>query len=215
MRRFHPFTLVELLCVVIVISLLAALSIQITQIAYRRADATKTQTVMEIIRNANEQYKVKNGYYLPNSKCESISSIKIHIPNKAGNLGDHPYEVDQWVADEFSLDEEAYSIPLDPDFLGDAYETCRASAKEYSKDCVVDSWGNPIRYRCPGKFNTGSYDLYSIGKDGETYIHNIEKKSDKKYKTTGSSKFDTIYKILTNEAFGLGDDIANFKAPPK
>ena len=35
MRRFrHPFTLVELLCVVIVIALLAALSVKVTQIAY-------------------------------------------------------------------------------------------------------------------------------------------------------------------------------------
>ena len=62
MKRFkHPFTLVELLCVIIVIALLAALSVKVTQIAYRRADETKTKTIMEIIRTANEQYKAKNG----------------------------------------------------------------------------------------------------------------------------------------------------------
>ena len=67
MKRFkRPFTLVELLCVVIVIALLAAISIKATQIAYRRADDTKTKTIIELIRNANEQYKVKNGYYYPN-----------------------------------------------------------------------------------------------------------------------------------------------------
>ena len=39
MKRFkHPFTLVELLCVIIVIALLAAISIKVTQVAYRRAD---------------------------------------------------------------------------------------------------------------------------------------------------------------------------------
>ena len=46
MKRFkHPFTLVELLCVIIVIALLAAISIKVTQIAYRRADETKTKTL--------------------------------------------------------------------------------------------------------------------------------------------------------------------------
>ena len=53
MKRFkHPFTLVELLCVIIVIALLAAISVKVTQVAYRRADETKTKTIMEIIRTA-------------------------------------------------------------------------------------------------------------------------------------------------------------------
>ena len=30
-----------------------------------------------------------------------------------------------------------------------------------------DSWGNPYIYVCPGTYNTGSYDVYSLGKDGQ------------------------------------------------
>ena len=161
MKRFkHPFTLVELLCVIIVIALLAAISVKITQIAYRRADETKTKTIMEIIRVANEQYKVKNGYYYPN--------------------GGSTYEGD------------FHSISLDPDFLGDAYETCRSIAAENGNaDKIRDAWGNAIRYRNPGKFNTGTYDVYSIGRDKE-----VGDAQD------GSKKSP-----------GLGDDIANFKNP--
>ena len=161
MKRFkHPFTLVELLCVIIVLALLAAISIKVTQIAYRRADDTKTKTVMEIIRVANEQYKAKNGYYYPN--------------------GGSTYETD------------FHDIALDPDFLGEAYETCRSIAAENGNaDKVRDAWGNAIRYRNPGIYNTSSYDLYSIGRD----------------KCVGDAD------DATKKSPGLGDDIANFRNP--
>jgi len=163
MRRFrHPFTLVELLCVVIVISLLAALSVKVTQIAYLRADTTKTQTLMEIFRNANEQYKAKNGYYLPGTGTTYEGAF--------------------------------VSVELKPEFFGEAYETVKETS---SGNKFCDAWGREFRYRCPGKFNTGSYDLYSVGKDGETYIYDPEK--------------STNYKKLENN--GFGDDIANFKDP--
>ena len=162
MRRFHhPFTLVELLCVVIVISLLAALSVKITQIAYLRADKTKTETLMEIFRTANEQYKTKNGYYLPGSGSNE------------GAFG---------------------SVSLTEDFFGDAYETCKVTSSG-GKFC--DAWGREFRYRCPGKYNRGSYDLYSIGKDGETNICDPD----------DSAKYTTL------KQKGFGDDIANFKDP--
>lgn len=163
MKRFkHPFTLVELLCVIIVIALLAAISVKVTQIAYRRADETKTKTVMEIIRTANEAYKTKNGYYYPHD------------------------------GSSYNEDGDFHGIALDPDFLGDAYETCRSIAKENGNDDKIrDAWGNAIRYRNPGKFNTGTYDLYSIGRD----------------KAVGDAEDST------KKSPGLGDDIANFKNP--
>ena len=163
MRRFrHPFTLVELLCVVIVIALLAALSVKVTQIAYLRADTTKTQTLMEIFRNANEQYKAKNGYYLPGTGT-----------SYEGVYG---------------------SVELNADFFGESYETCKTTSSG-GKFC--DAWGREFRYRCPGKYNTGSYDLYSIGKDGETLICDPE----------NTSSYNKLKRS------GFGDDIANFKDP--
>ena len=165
MKRFkQPFTLVELLCVIIVIALLAAISVKVTQIAYRRADETKTKTVMEIIRTANEQYKAKNGYYFPN--------------------GGSTYTEDGM---------DFHSIDLNADLLGESYETLRNIAGETgsSADKVRDAWGNAIRYRNPGKFNTSSFDLYSIGRD----------------KTVGDAENSA------KKSPGLGDDIANFKNP--
>ena len=165
MKRFkHPFTLVELLCVVIVIALLAAISVKVTQIAYRRADETKTKTIMEIIRVANEQYKAKHGYYFQNG------STSYSEGENGGTF---------------------YSITLDPEFLGDAYETCRSMSEDKNNTVILDAWGSPFRYRSPGLYNTGTYDLYSVGRD--MAVGDAEESS----------------KRLP----GFGDDITNFKNP--
>ena len=69
---------------------------------------------------------------------------------------------------------------------------CASIAKENGNDDKIrDAWGNAIRYRNPGKFNTGTYDLYSIGRD----------------KAVGDAEDST------KKSPGLGDDIANFKNP--
>lgn len=34
-----------------------------------------------------------------------------------------------------------------------------------SSQIPKDPWGNPYQYQCPGEKNTGSYDLYSLGRD--------------------------------------------------
>lgn len=34
-------------------------------------------------------------------------------------------------------------------------------------DDLLDPWGNELKYRYPGTKNVGSYDLYSVGEDGQ------------------------------------------------
>lgn len=187
MKRFkHPFTLVELLCVVIVITLLAAISLKATQLAYRHSDETKTKTIMEIFRVANEQYKAKKGYYLPTGSDSNftVSAEKAKTGYCRVKLSD--------------LSE----------FLGDAYEVCNSAPYQKGKDSngnalsadgyLRDAWGNEFRYKCPGRYNEGTYDLYSIGRDGETYI-------------SSNTNFSSERSRLKTE--GFGDDITNFAQP--
>ena len=188
MKRFkHPFTLVELLCVIIVIALLAAISVKVTQVAYRRADETKTKTVMEIIRTVNEQYKAKNGYYLPSAA--PICDSNFIVSAEKASTG---YCRIKFVNTDFA------------DYLGDAYEMLRSmpvkkkSDGKTNEDYIRDAWGNEIRYKAPGRYNEGTYDLYSIGRDEETYISN-------------STNIDTEKSTLKKE--GFGDDVTNFSLP--
>ena len=148
MKRIKkPFTLVELLCVIIVLALLAALSIKITQVAYRRADTTRTNAILEAVRAGNEQYKVKHGYYFPHggeARDGSWYQIPLYSKNTAGDI---------------AQDSGAREL------LGDAYETCLAAALAEGKTVLLDAWGTTIRYRSPGIYNTSSFDLYSVGPD--------------------------------------------------
>lgn len=42
------------------------------------------------------------------------------------------------------------------------------SWKQFLKEAGLnDPWGRPYGYRYPGRFNTDSYDVYSLGQDGQ------------------------------------------------
>jgi general secretion pathway protein G len=34
-------------------------------------------------------------------------------------------------------------------------------------DMLKDSWGQDLKYKCPGEYNAQSYDLWSVGPDGQ------------------------------------------------
>ena len=46
------------------------------------------------------------------------------------------------------------------------YLTFDGKPANRTKTAIVDGWGNPIRYRCPGTHRPGSFDLWSLGRDG-------------------------------------------------
>lgn len=40
--------------------------------------------------------------------------------------------------------------------------------KEYLKEqALIDPWGRPYQYRYPGRHNPDSYDIFSLGRDGQ------------------------------------------------
>lgn len=157
-KRNTFFTLIELMTVVVLVALLASIALGITNLAVRKSDDTKMTALIESLRNANESYKQRYGFYCPptTQKYES----------------------------------EYNSLPFNVNFLGEVYEQVRnISSSQASQTEILDIWGNPIRYRYPGKFNTSTFDIYSVGSDG--VVGNGSKSS---------------WNIA-----GTGDDISNFK----
>lgn len=119
--RRRAFTLVEMLLVVTIIGILAALVIP--KIVGRSEQARQTAARADIssIKTALDAYEVDNGYY-PKSLQDLVTA-----PGDASKNWHGPY-----------LDK----LPQDP-------------------------WGHNYLYYYPGKHNTSSYDLLSVGPDGK------------------------------------------------
>jgi general secretion pathway protein G len=119
----RAFTLVELMLVVTIIGILAALVIP--RIMGRSEQARMTAAHADIyggIKSSLDAFEVDNGFY-PKSLQDLIAQ-----PSNAKN----------WRGPYF----DPPKLPIDP-------------------------WGNPYVYYYPGKHNTTSYDLLSVGPDGK------------------------------------------------
>lgn len=115
------FTLVEMLLVVTIIGILAALVIPKIAGTSDKARITAAQAdIKGGIKTALDRFEVDNGYY----------------PKNLGDLVTRPNDSKNWNGPY--LDE----LPKDP-------------------------WGQPYVYVNPGRNNTTSYDLYSIGRDSQ------------------------------------------------
>ena len=116
----RAFTLVEMLLVVTIIGILAALVIPKIVGRSEQARATAAHADLSSIKTALDAFEVDNGFY-----PKSIQDL-VAAPGNAKNWHG-PY-----------LDK----VPQDP-------------------------WGNNYLYYFPGKHNSGSYDLLSVGPDGK------------------------------------------------
>ena len=117
------FTLVEMLLVVTIIGILAALVIPKSAGTGERARVTAAMAdINGGIKSALGQYEVDNGFY-----PKTLQDL-IQAPSNARN----------WHGPYF----DPPKLPMDP-------------------------WGNNYVYYFPGKHNTGSYDLLSVGPDAK------------------------------------------------
>jgi general secretion pathway protein G len=119
----RAFTLVEILLVVVIIGILAALVIPKIAGSGERARVTAAHAdINGGIKSALGQYEVDNGFY----------------PKSLQDLITQPGNAKNWHGPYF----DPPQLPVDP-------------------------WSNPYVYSYPGKHNSSSYDLLSVGPDGK------------------------------------------------
>lgn len=193
MKKRHTFTLVEILTTIAILAILAGISLGVTKLAFGKAHESKNQALIKMIEVALEQYKSKYGYY-PNSgdKPRLFTMDMVDLTLTAGESdNDKKTRV---------LTNNIWQY-FDEDFKKTFVKQTPLANNDIFYGYVIDAKGNPLIYRCPGIFNTGSFDLGSVGEDG--YIGDKVKQVNQDTKLENIS--DSDY-----EKFGQGDDIVNF-----
>ena len=127
-KRVQHYTFIEIMVVVIIIAILAA--IVMPKFAGRTEDAkvSAAQSQIGIFQTSLNLYNLDTGKY---PTTEQGLKALIHKPT---------------------------SPPVPADWRGPYLET---------KKLPQDAWKNEYKYTCPGKHNPESYDLFSMGPDGQ------------------------------------------------
>ncbi len=184
-RVCSRFTLVELLAVCLIISVLAAIGVKGYSYAQYKIAESRTKALIARVELALENCKAKYGYYLPMNSNRYI--VFNRDPKKSDTLQVNGFRDSDYIADFLRM--------LDVQ-----------SAKFIQKDgsyILDDGNGNYLFYACPGKVNTESFDLYSLGADGGRGLNSSGKDDN-------THPFGQTAATL-REYVQTSDDIANFK----
>jgi len=141
--RKNSFTLLEILIVIGIIAILAALTVGGLQFAGDKSDEAKTRAIMKEFEMALEKYKSDKGTY-----------PIIKDPNEVVFSSDDdssPYKY--W---------EKFRVGK---YLGGNLPEVKENNKHYFY--LKDGYDNSFWYCYPGKKNKGKYDLWSMGPDGK------------------------------------------------
>ena len=160
MKRCH-FSLIEILAAVAIIAILAGLGIGLATVSSNKKAEAKTEAVIRRLQAALEEVKLKHGYY-----PQSDSDCLIKYESNPDLDTDKVITADgkKYPARYVNDFQNAFGKE---DFLDMVVRTLgNGDLKSRNVYIFVDGWGNPLYYRCPGKKNPESYDLFSTGSDG-------------------------------------------------
>ena len=177
------FTLIEIIAVVAIIAILAGLTVGVSSLVMRKASDTKTTAAIKYVEMALVKFKKDNGYY-PQTGGTAVLSFRKDSTDLLGKYFDEKFR-----------SANTRPFPGDADLL-----------------YVVDGYGNPMIYNCPGYFNKGKYDFGSAGKDqriGDGHDKEIKEESVNK-NANGTKKKGGLEINDYGTHFGQGDDIVNF-----
>ena len=154
MKR-RTFTLIEILGVIAIIGILAALGFAGYSYANNKAKETATKGLITRLDAAFEFAKQKSGF-LPVAK-DNFVLITIDGENQTVTLGSTTYPSGSGSKKKVET------------------EFCKHFIKAVEMDSmnrfmeggqVIDAWGGKVYYRYPGKLKKGGFDLIAAGSDG-------------------------------------------------
>jgi len=157
MKRNKGFTLVEILVVITIITILVSLLVVLIANIIDKARYAKTAATVKLLDEACKTYHLDFGDYPPQDQSDSRClhqhlGIPRRLQTVKSDMGSGLYTTKPPIV-EFQRDmlQEGKTVP-DP---------LRAPV------AIVDGFDNVIRYKKPGVYNKGKFDIWSPGKNGK------------------------------------------------
>ena len=193
--RFR-FTLVEVLAVVALVSLLAAIGFGAYSYAMNASRESNTKALLKRIEAGLESCRTKFGYYPVST---SFTEISITLKKDTSLVSAIQFGTDVMSSD---YEKEFLRVVDEESLKKNMIKTLNASSgtdtdTEKSFE-LEDGWGGKIYYRYPGQINRGGFDLIAPGADGRFGSGNA----------TTPPTARTSYYSTDNEK--VCDDITNF-----
>lgn len=193
--RFR-FTLVEVLAVVALVSLLAAIGFGAYSYAMNASRESNTKALLKRIEAGLESCRTKFGYYPVST---SFTEISITLKKDTSLVSAIQFGTDVMSSD---YEKEFLRVVDEESLKKNMIKTLNASSgtdtdTEKSFE-LEDGWGGKIYYRYPGQINRGGFDLIAPGADGRFGSGNA----------TTPPTARTSYYSTDNEK--ICDDITNF-----
>ena len=164
-KKIRLFTLVELLAAMVIIAILVGLASKGVQFANTMSGESATKATIEIVNRYFDRFKEKNGFY-PNQPEEGVEpkgdALKLDFALHYKQInGSDPTE-------DNLRDFIRQYIPNYSEMVESGRIYVHTPTGEPTAAYLLDGFGEQFRYRCPGKHNESSYDLWSMGADGKT-----------------------------------------------
>ena len=192
--RFR-FTLVEVLAVVALISLLAAIGFGAYSYAMNASRESNTKALLKRIEAGLESCRTKYGYY-PASTSLDLIKFKLDSSNLISDV-------------EFNATSESNKTTLSDEMRKEFLRVIEEESLKKGKTgdfFLEDSWGGKIYYRYPGQINKGGFDLIAPGADGGFGSGKAENPPEP---TEGSLTQERDY-YYSSDNEKICDDITNF-----
>ena len=149
MKR-RGFTLVELLVVIVIIAVLAALLVVLVKGMIARARNNSTKALIEVLSHGCDVYRTDTGAWPPAAPFVGSQNLHYHLGS--------PRQVEMQAG-------IAVARPPIIEFKREWLDPAAASTLPSPPAFIIDRFGNPIQYACPGINNLKGVDIWSNGSD--------------------------------------------------